>query len=220
MKRSIRQLGLTLVEMLISMGASVVVIGALLVGTTGLQKSLRANETYADLQASQRRLLDYLSRDLRRSIALSATTQNGLPVPKLASQTIDLVDQASLEVELPAYYRGNTPATKDYDQPLEVVVSDGRVGYGNEAGVADSVKVKFRKGYSQAGGSVCFIRQEAGQDEVIVKDAADMQLRVTVDATGRNCSVEVWFRSPHSGIRPLVSTFDQIMLRNLRIDRP
>ena len=50
----------TLAEVMIGMAGSVIVIGALLFGAFGLQRSLHASELYASYQANQRRILDYL----------------------------------------------------------------------------------------------------------------------------------------------------------------
>ena len=71
------QRAFTLGEMMISMAGSTVVVGALLLSSMQLQRSLHASEMYATNQAAQRRLLDSLSRDLRRSVGVATTTTIG-----------------------------------------------------------------------------------------------------------------------------------------------
>ena len=71
------QRAFTLAEMMISMVGSSVIIGALLYSSMQLQRSLHAGEAYAGLQADQHRLLDYVTRDLRRAIGIGSTQTIG-----------------------------------------------------------------------------------------------------------------------------------------------
>jgi len=215
-----RQSAFTLGEMMIGLAGSVIVIGALLFGSIGLQKSLHASELYAAYQADQRRILDYLSRDLRRSIGIaSASTMSGSSATPLAAGAITVESQTALVLTLPAYYQGNEPGANNYDQPLPVMAAGDEVGYGTAAGLAPGVIVIFRKEYIASVGSVCFVRQEAGAKSVIVHHADNLHLQVTVSADGASCVVEVSFQSPYSGVAPLVTTYDSVMLRNIWTDQ-
>src|SRR6476659_9751352 len=79
----------TLAEMMIALAGSIVVLGALLLSSTQLQRALYASERYGMKQSDQRRLVDYLGRDLRRAVGISATTAiNGLGGTRLAGQTV------------------------------------------------------------------------------------------------------------------------------------
>jgi len=211
-----RQNGYTLAEVMIGLAGSVIVIGALLFGAFGLQRSLHASELYANYQADQRRLLDYLSRDLRRSIGIaSAATVSGSGAAALESGSIDVENQTALVLTLPGYYQGNEPGVNNYDQPLPVVAADDQVGYGTAKGLAPGVTVIFRREYVASEGCVCYVRQEAEASLVIVRRAENLHLQVTVTDSD-NCLVQVSFQSPYSGVAPLVTTYDSVMLRNIR----
>jgi hypothetical protein len=212
-----RQSAFTLAEMMIGLAGSVIVIGALLFGSIGLQKSLHASELYAAYQADQRRILDYVSRDLRRSIEIaSATTMSGSAAARLTTGSIIVENQTALVLTLPGYYRGNEPGANNYDEPLPVMVADGRVDYGTAAGLAPGVTVIFRREYVASERCVCIVRQEAEAKLIIAHQAENLHLQVTVAPDGASCVVQVSFQSPYSGVAPLVTTCDSVMLRNDR----
>jgi hypothetical protein len=214
-----RQNAYTLAEVMIGLAGSVIIVGALLFGAFGLQKSLHASELYACYQADQRRILDYLSRDLRRSIGIASTaTVSGSASTPLTAGSISVENQTALALTLPGYYQGNEPGVNNYDQPLAVVAGDDRVDYGTSAGLASGVAVIFRKEYLASEGCVCFVRQEASASLVIVRHADNLHLQVTVAPDGASCLVQVSFQSPYSGVAPLVTTYDNVMLRNIRTD--
>jgi len=218
MRRSADDHGFTFAELLVSMAVSVMIIGALLGGSVALQRTLRASELYGSSQSDQRRLIDYLARDLRRSIAIAATDAAGLP-QTVADETIAVSDRASLVLTLPAYYKSDVPSDARFDQPLPVVTANGSIYYGSSAGPAPGVVVSYRKTFVAEEGCVCFVRQEAEVKQIIVRPAEDLHLRVTVAPDGRSAAVQAWFRSPSHGIRPVVSTYDHVLLRNRRSDR-
>lgn len=214
-----RSSGFTIAEMMISMAGSAIIIGALMFASVGLQRAFRASEVYAAAQADQRRLLDYLTRDLRRAVAIATVTSiNGSAPTKVGTAPVTLQDETGLFLTLPGYYKGNTPETADFDEPLPVVVADRRADYGTPSGIAPGVPVIFRKVFIAEEGCVCFVRQEAEAQEVIVRRAEDLSTRVTLSPDGTSCLVEVWFTSSFGSARPLVAAHDQIMLRNNRID--
>jgi hypothetical protein len=214
-----RQNAYTLAEVMIGLAGSVIIIGALLFGSIGLQKSLHASELYAAYQADQRRIIDYLSRDLRRSIGIaSATTMMGSAAARLAAGSIVVESPTALVLTLPGYYKGNEPGATDYDQPLAVTAADDRVDYGTAAGLAPGVTVVFRREYLASEKCVCFVRQEAESSLVIVRHAENIHLQVTVTPDGASCLVQVSFQSPYSGVAPLVTTYDNVLLRNIRTD--
>jgi type II secretory pathway pseudopilin PulG len=211
--------GFTLAEMLISMAGSAIIIGALLFSSIGLQRAFRSSELYAAAQADQRRLLDYLTRDLRRAVGIAtSTTVNGSGATKVGTEPVTVEGEKNLLLSLPGYYKSNAPESATFDDPLPVVVADRRVDYGTETGQAPSVAVIFRKVFLVEEGCVCFVRQEGGAQTVIVRHAEDLSTRITLNPDGTACTVEVWFTSPFGSTRPLVAAHDQIMLRNNRID--
>lgn len=214
-----RSAAFTMAEMMISVAGSAIIIGALLLSSVGLQRTFRASELYAAAQADQRRLLDYLTRDLRRAVGVATCASvNGGASTKVGSDPVNVDGDVGLLLTLPGYYKNNSPETADYDQPLPVVSKDQHADYGTATGVAPAVPVIFRKTFVASEGCVCFVRQEADAQLVIVRDAADLSTRITLNPDGTSCLVEVWFASPYSSSRPLVAAHDQIMLRNNRVD--
>lgn len=206
-------------EVMIGMAGSVIIVGALLFGSIGLQKSLHATELYSSYHADQRRVLDYMARDLRRAIGIaSTTTVNGSASTKLASGSISVDEHTGLLLTLPGYYQNNTPKEQSYDQALPVVNGTDRVDYGDKSGPAPGVLVIFRKEFLVSENCVCVIRQEADTAFVIVRHAENMQLQVAIGPDGSSCDVEISFKSPYGNTAPLVTTHDSILLRNIRSD--
>ena len=219
MKRLVGSHGFTLAEAMIGLGASVVMMAGLMLGAVGLQKSLSENETYSLRHSDQRRLIDYVARDLRRSVGVAATDESG--APRVASgETIVLSDRAKLILALPGYYRSNISTNPEFDQPYGVVSTTSGPAYGTAAGAAPEVSVAFRKVNVSTEGSVCFVREEAGATSVIVRRAEALELRATIAPDGKSCLLEAQFQSPYTQVGRVITTRDQIMLRNLRIDRP
>lgn len=220
MKTSARSHGFTMAEMMIAMAGSVIIIGALLYSSMGLQKAFHSSEVYAAAQADQRRLLDYLTRDLRRAVGVATTTQLAAvgAGTKVGTDPVMLDNGLALLLSLPGYYKSNTPANPDFDEVLPIVIDNHRADYGTSDGAAPAVSVLFRKAFIAEEGCVCFVRQEGDAQTIIVRKAEDLATRITISPDGTSCLVEVWFTSPFGSTRPLIAAHDQIMLRNNRID--
>ena len=211
-----RSAAFSLAEMMVSMSASVIILGALILSAMSLRRGLHSNETYTGAYSDQRRLTDYVGRDLRRAVALARTDEAGERSEIGNEPTVVTIDdRASLILTLPAYYRSNTRSDAEYDDPLEVVGGQQRLDYGtSEEGLAPTVEVTFRKMFYAKEKCVCFIRQEAGIEEVIVRKAENLRIQVTVDGGGQTSGVKIWYRSTELGPAPLVSTYDRLLLRN------
>jgi hypothetical protein len=207
----------TLAEVLVAMVGSVIVIGALLAGSIGLQKSFHASESYANDQADERRLIDYVARDLRRSVGIATAGLDGV-TRRVSSGNAAVDETSSLVVTLPAYYKSNTPTDSNYDKPLPLIASGDRVAYGSATGPADAFPVTFRKLFIAEEQCVCFVRDEGGNRQVIVRQAEDMQLQVALAADGESCTLTAQFLGRYSRNRVPVEVHDDVMLRNARID--
>ncbi len=217
MRRCAAPAGFTLVEMLVSIAASTVILGALFMSSFALHRALHGSEFYASSYSDQRRLIDYFARDLRRSIAVAATDAVGAP-KEIVGDAVEVSDRASLVVTLPAYYRSDAPSEAEFDQPLPVTTAEGKIAYGTAGSAPTPVRVVFRKLFLSDAGGVCFVREEAGRKEIIVRDAGDLSLCVSVAADGRSAVLHAWFHSVYGSLCPVVSTFDEVMLRNPRTD--
>ena len=213
------QRAFTLPEMLIGLVGSSIIIGALLFSAMELQKALHAGEVYAECQSGQHRLIDYVTRDLRRAIGIASTqTVGGSGGKPLAGATMTVEDGTSLVVTLPGYYRSDTPTDQNYDQALPVVAADNSVDYGTTAGHAPGVRVLFSKVYLASEKCVCFVRSEADTSFIVVRHAEDLHLQIGTAPDGRTCTIEVNFTGPYSHTLPLVASHDQLLLRNIRLD--
>lgn len=207
--------GFTLIELMVSMAVSVAVIGALLISSMAMQRSLNSNKIYADAYSDQRRVADYIGRELRRAVGMAVTDPAGLRTDATGTPaTVNISDRASLIVTLPAYYRSDGRDDPGYETPLAVVADATRLDYGTSAGLSQPVEVSFRKMFFGKENCVCFVRQEAGKDEVIVRHAENLYVQVTIAADGQTGSMKTWFRSSAIGPAPLVSTYDRLLLRN------
>lgn len=65
--------GFTLTEMMVAMAASAVVLGATLTSSTSLQKSFNAIDSYFGTHMQQIRIVDYLSRDVKRGLIVTTS---------------------------------------------------------------------------------------------------------------------------------------------------
>ena len=219
MKQARRAAAFTLAELLIAMVGTSIIIGALLLSSVSLQKAFRASELYAASQADQRRLIDYLARDLRRAVGIATSANiNGSAAVKVGTAPVSVDERTALILSLPGYYKSNVPANEDFDEPMPVMVSGRRADYASTTFPAPGVPVIFRKVYIAEEKGVCFVRQEAEAQEIIVRRAETLRTQVTFAADGTSCGIEVWFDSPFGRTKPLVAAYDQIMLRNTRID--
>jgi hypothetical protein len=217
MRRGSHETAITLAEVLIAMTGSVIVIGALMAGSIGLQKSFHASESYANSQADERRLVDWVARDLRRAIGIATSTGGGGPI-RFAAGTFTLDDTQTLIVTLPAYYKSQTSSDSTYDQALPVIAAGDRVAYGTLSGPAPAFPVTFRKLFLAAEKSMCFVREEGDLRQIIVRNAEELQLQITVAPDGETCALVAQFLSHYSRQPTAVSVHDQVMLRNARID--
>jgi prepilin-type N-terminal cleavage/methylation domain-containing protein len=65
--------GFTLSEMMIALAVSAVVLGVTLTSSTSLQKSFSAIDSYFATHMQQIRIVDYLSRDVKRGLAVTTS---------------------------------------------------------------------------------------------------------------------------------------------------
>jgi prepilin-type N-terminal cleavage/methylation domain-containing protein len=73
LKLSLKQLAFTLPEMSVALAAASVVLGATLTSSTSLQKSFNAVDNYFGTHMQQIRIVDYLSRDVKRGLIVTTS---------------------------------------------------------------------------------------------------------------------------------------------------
>ena len=207
--------GFTMLEVMVSLGLSGAVIGMLLASAMALNRALNSSKIYADAYSDQRRVTDYIARDLRRGIGLAVTDSSGVRTEVAGTPaTVLIADRGTLIITLPAYYRSNGREDPSYEVPLEVVAGLQRLDYGTSAGVSPPVEVSYRRIFFGKENCVCFLRQEAGKEEVIVRHAENLFVEVSVAEDAQTSGIKTWFRSSALGPAPLVSTYDRLLLRN------
>jgi Tfp pilus assembly protein PilW len=221
--------GFTFVELLIAVGASSLVLGALAVATTGLAKSFDAMETYSHNQAASVRVMDAIAMDLRRASGVAITTSAtsnpnaagnttakfayssnaAANVKTITDGTFDPVNNrvggrtnasTYLTLTIPGYYQVNDPATGTYRNRTTLTVAGGDVRYGTSAGAAADVTVQYRKAFHSAHGSECLIRRESGIDRVIAENVAYLDVTLTAQ-TGNAFLLQTSFVPTFSSAR-------------------
>jgi prepilin-type N-terminal cleavage/methylation domain-containing protein len=70
---SLKKLAFTLPEMMVALATSGVVLGATLTSSTSLQKSFNAIDSYFGTHMQQIRIVDYLSRDVKRGLIVTTS---------------------------------------------------------------------------------------------------------------------------------------------------
>jgi type II secretory pathway component PulJ len=73
LKLSLKHFAFTLPEMTLALAASSVVLGATLTSSTSLQKSFNAVDNYFGTHMQQIRIVDYLSRDVKRGLIVTTS---------------------------------------------------------------------------------------------------------------------------------------------------
>jgi hypothetical protein len=196
--------------MIVSIGASVVVIGGLLTGSISLQKALLENERRVGHYADQRRLIDYVARDLRRALEVSIEDAGGT---RLVDEEVFMLDEnTTLRLTIPGYYQSDDPANRGFDDPLQVRHYPAGADYGTPASPSSPVPVSYRK--VRRGEELVFLREESGRTELVAKGAEGLTLRLFFSAKGRVCDLEAIYRTNERGYRQVRSSFEQAMLRN------
>lgn len=209
----------TLLELMVSLGASVVVIGGLLISSVGLQKTLFENGNLVEIRENQRRVLDYIGRELRRAVSVASKDSAGLPIA-VRGKTITLASETPLIFTLPGYYRSNNPSSSEFDQPLDVIATSDSVAYGDSSGAAPAVLVWITKAFIPEEGSVCLVRRENDTSQIIVRSAEALNVRLRFSDDGYSCRLESWVRTSVRERAVTVWTYDTVLLRNADNENP
>src|SRR5438477_10124868 len=110
--------GFTLAEVLVAVSAGAIVLAAVTVGSVSLQKSFSAADNFLGTQMQQIRIVDYLSRDVRRSYIVSASA-----------------DLKTITCIIPNYVSGNVRST-----PIVRTTKNGTVvSYPTSRSVMDAI---------------------------------------------------------------------------------
>jgi Tfp pilus assembly protein PilW len=108
--------GFTLVELAVWACIHSAVMSALVFGSIALQRSFSASQAYADEQNDQLRVIDYVTRDLRRASTVAVSNSG----TKLTVTVPDQIDPNTLNLRTPVISAngivsyGSTPVTIAY----------------------------------------------------------------------------------------------------------
>ena len=89
---SLKTRAFTLAEMLIAMGIAVAIIAVTLTTSVGLQKSFYSIDNYFGTHMQQIRIVDYLSRDVRRGLSVVSSTDKHTVTVNLPRYIIQAAD--------------------------------------------------------------------------------------------------------------------------------
>lgn len=110
--------GFTVVELMVAASTGAFVLAAVTLGSIALQKSFNAADNFLGTQMQQIRIVDYLSRDIRRSYIVSASS-----------------DLKTVTCIIPNYLSGNARATPT----VKTTESGSIVSYPNSRSVTDAI---------------------------------------------------------------------------------
>lgn len=139
MKRGSSLSGFTLVELMVATGVSSVLFAGMMIGASALQRGYAAAFHQIQCQEDEMRVIDYITRDLRRAAGVVIANQNRLLTVTLPDQ----VDLSTTTLRTPTIVAGevqygNTPATVSYyvsgtafirrENNVETILSTNRFG--------------------------------------------------------------------------------------------
>lgn len=187
---------MTMSEVLIGAAVGCIVMGALVVGTSALQRAFSANSQLARSDSDLVRVADYMSRDIRNA---TSVTPGGAAGPSSTNQVI-------LTLSMSDYYdRKGTPNNAADDVANSPVLTRSGVTYG-----ASPVIVRYLKSGSRIGREVT--RTDNGASGASVTWIADAvsTLSVTLDAdrvATIASSSATYYRVPSAGKTTPSTTF-------------
>jgi len=93
---SLKRLAFTLPEMSVALAAGSVILGATLTSSTSLQKSFNALDNYFGTHMQQVRIVDYLSRDVKRGLIVTTSADLQTVTITVPNYTIQAGDPEAL----------------------------------------------------------------------------------------------------------------------------
>lgn len=188
--------GVTIAEVMVSAAILSLTMAALMVGVSTFRHTFRASEHYATTQIEQARIIDYIGRDVRRSIK----------VPVVDNYR----GHARLTMSIPNYYEGEPKSSYTIsDTPRTPTINGNTVKYGP----SDVTITYYHDGTT-------IYRSVNGQATALVTNVADFAMSFP-GASTQAVQVSVKFRPKYSynnGDAATDSTEVKatILLRNLK----
>ena len=188
----------TLVEVSIAAAISITLAGMLTVGLVTVQRTFAASEHHAQSQAAQLRILDYMARDLRRALTVTARP-----------------DGKGLDLTIPDYY--TTSDVKNLTARDPHIKANGDIVYGNR-----SIPISYYERIDAQGVHlVC--RSYDGVETILATDVERFELALPEGLNGDVITVSVSFvprfqfnSSGRQRMRNGTTAFTSTLLRNKR----
>jgi Tfp pilus assembly protein PilW len=173
--------GFTVTELLVAVAAGAVVLAAVTVASVALQKSFSAADNFLGTQMQQIRIVDYLSRDVRRSYIVTAS-----------------IDLKTITCIIPNYVDGNARSTPKVLTTKSGTVVTTVVSYPKSRTVADAVTTNASATLTSAtaaftsadiGASVAGVNIPTGATIQSVSNATTATLSANATASTSNAMV-------------------------------
>jgi type II secretory pathway component PulJ len=190
--------GTTLVEVIIAAAITSILAGTLAIGLITVEQSFAASEHHAQSQAAQLRIIDYIARDLRRALTVTAHAGG-----------------SGLDLTIPDYYVSSDSRNITPRDPH--LTGKSGVAYGNR-----SIPVSYYEKVDARGNHlVC--RSYDGVETTLASDIERFELELPQGLNGDVITVSVSFcpRFQRSAIgrekmRDGTTAFTSTLLRNKR----
>lgn len=164
--RRIKQVAFTLVETLVGAAVASIVLAMLATGSIALMRSYSASEDYSTAQADQLRVLDYISRDVRRALSVSVTSS-----------------PTTLTLTVPDQYASAAPSRTFRAPTMTLQGNNLTAAYG-----ATPITVSYYVSGSD------FVRQEGGALTVIATEVSDfLPVLDSTDPAGKTVNTTLTF---------------------------
>jgi len=206
--------GFTIAEMLIATAIASVILALILTSSVALQKSYNEVDNYASTHVQQVRIIDYLSRDVRRGLSVTSDIDKQsvtIAIPKYIYQAgdSDLPDASKIDTPRPPNrVRGNFAGVR----------TSGEINY-NEAN--NTAKLPYnRVVYSVQGSSIVRTQDNvlttiASSTDNLIPETTDTELANTEYAT-----TKVTFEPISIADRGGTAVYSTAYLRNMRRTPP
>jgi type II secretory pathway pseudopilin PulG len=191
LRNLIKNRAFTMPELLIGAAISTVIAGGMVTTISALQHTTAASVHHAQSQIQQARLVDYISRDLRRAVSVNVDTFNG---------------SERLTVKIPNFY---DPA----GQPREPVIDGGGVRYGDGGSeVTITYYIQGDKVYRSVNGLAAVVANDLASFKIDFTDSGKQAVTIAISFVPRY----QFNRSNAEANREATTAYATTLLRNTR----
>jgi Tfp pilus assembly protein PilW len=214
------QLGMTLVELMISMGIGTAILAAFTVASVALQRSFTAIEDYAKGQNDQMRISDFLSLDMRRAFSIAITGDTAHPPVTVTMVIPNFYQSANTPYDPYVVGVSGWPYKKHHHHKHQNIILNQIVQYGPYDSVSKTVTTPtLTVTYVFNSSSSTLTRNVNGVPTTIATDVKDFSVAISdMDETAQTqITFQPRFTNPASAAAVTGTTYFQTTLtRNTR----